>query len=135
LKKRSLKTLAFVLLIVTLFGNVTPALASTVSFRRTNGNIHMFDRTSINSLVGDKKANTKLTVSIVQAAHNKVSTFTPKLDVDGYFGTLTHGGIIRFQSRYNLVTDGVCGKDTWARIHGEFGANAPGKHYLPFILS
>jgi hypothetical protein len=44
---------------------------------------------------------------------------TPPLAVDGVFGPMTQGQVVRFQATRGLTPDGIVGPQTWAALHGE----------------
>ncbi|WP_088891853.1 peptidoglycan-binding domain-containing protein [Leptolyngbya ohadii] len=38
------------------------------------------------------------------------------VEVDGYFGPVTHQAVIHFQSKYSLTADGIVNAVTWAAL-------------------
>lgn len=47
--------------------------------------------------------------------------------IDGVFGPLTHGAIIRFQMKKGLEVDGIVGKNTWGALREQHPGTAPEK--------
>lgn len=44
--------------------------------------------------------------------------YTDVGQLDGQFGPITQAALVRFQTDYGLVADGVCGDQTWAMLQG-----------------
>lgn len=56
-------------------------------------------------------------VKILQISLNASLSPSPKLGVDGIFGSNTERAVIQFQRECRLATDGIVGPKTWAALH------------------
>jgi hypothetical protein len=60
-----------------------------------------------------KIGSTGSPVVTLQEKLNASGVFNYSLKTDGVFGTATQKALKSYQSHYNLIADGVCGKMTW----------------------
>lgn len=60
-------------------------------------------------------------VELLQELLNKRLQHTPKLRLDGHFGSRTASAVRLFQASVGIGIDGVAGPLTWAALHEELG--------------
>jgi len=129
--KHITKFIAVGLLVLTLLGTASTAIAANVTFRHTNGGTLTFNSASQAFWVGPGRDNRARQVSVVQAANNTINGQL-RLAVDGLHGPLTNTEIRAFQLRQGLSVDGIVGPNTWGRYHTLRGSATA--HRLPFML-
>lgn len=65
--------------------------------------------------------------NVVKAAQAALNGKGASLEVDGQFGSGTHGAVEKFQKDNNLDADGIVGKLTWTALFGgRGGGGTPG---------
>lgn len=73
-----------------------------------------------------RAGSTGLDVQTIQAYLNRIRRNYPAIpvitDESGVFGESTRAAVIRFQSIFNLVSDGIVGKSTWYKISSLYTA-------------
>ncbi len=74
-------------------------------------------------MMGSRGAETKS----LQTKLNSVLSPSPRLDVDGIFGSRTDSAVRQFQSARRILVDGIVGPQTWS----ELNRTSPGRGTSP----